>query len=316
MNLLPLIISKTLLRKTRQSLAAGVVASVFLMPALPYSVFAADNQAATTETMQVFQDSSRLLAVGGSLTEIIYALGEEGRLIGRDTTGTYPPEAQKLADVGYMRQLSPEGVLSINPSAILMLEGSGPPETIEVLQKASVPVVMVPDGMSHEGVLEKIRIVGQALGVPAKAETLAKQVDADIEASERLVQKVSSPKRVLFVLSMQGGRIQASGTGTAADHVIKMAGAVNVVDSFAGYKQMTDEAIDKLAPDLILMMSTSGDHQARSAEVLAHPAILSTPAAKTKSVVQMDGLYLLGFGPRTGMAVRELTEALYPEYKE
>lgn len=248
--------------------------------------------------------------------QVHYALGEESRLIARDTTGTYPPEAEKLADVGYMRQLSPEGVLSINPSAILMLEGSGPPETIEVLQKASVPVVMVPDGMSHQGVLEKIRIVGNALNVPAKAEALVKQVDADIEASEKLVQKISSPKRVLFILSMQGGRIQASGTGTAADQIIKMAGAVNVVDSFAGYKQMTDEAIDKLAPDLILMMSTSGDHQARAEEVLAHPAILSTPAAKTKSVVQMDGLYLLGFGPRTGMAVRELTETLYPEYKE
>ncbi|MGU3576801.1 hemin ABC transporter substrate-binding protein [Brucellaceae bacterium C25G] len=294
---------------------AATVASLCLLPLGSVFVNAADGQPVTSATTQAFPDNSRVLAVGGSLTEIIYALGEEGRLIGRDTTSTYPLEAQKLADVGYMRQLSPEGVLSINPSAILMLEGSGPPETIEVLKKASVPVVMVPDGMSHEGVLEKIRIVGKALNADEKADALAALVDADIKVTEKLVEKVTEPKRVLFVLSLQGDRILASGTGTAADNIIKMAGGVNVIDSFAGYKQMTDEAVDKLAPDFILMMSGSGGHMAKEAEILAHPAIVSTPAGKNKKVIQMDGLYLLGFGPRTGAAVRELTEAFYPEHK-
>lgn len=309
MNFLTLFSFKALLRPTQQGLFAGILVSMVASVLPP--AHATNNELAAPATTEVLKDTSRLLAVGGSLTEIIYALGEEGRLIGRDTTGTYPAEAQKLADVGYMRQLSPEGVLSINPSAILMLEGSGPLETIEVLQRASVPVVIVPDGMSHEGVLEKIRIVGKALGVSEKAEALVAQVDADMQAAEKLVQQVTKPKRVLFILSMQGGRIQASGTGTAADHMIKMAGAVNVIGSFAGYKQMTDEAVDRLAPDFILMMSGSGGHMVKADDILAHPAIISSPAAKTKSVVQMDGLYLLGFGPRTGKAVRELTEAFY-----
>ena len=52
---------------------------------------------------------SRLLSIGGSVTEIVYALGEEGRLVGRDTTSSYPPEVTSLPDVGYMRALSPEG---------------------------------------------------------------------------------------------------------------------------------------------------------------------------------------------------------------
>lgn len=318
MNFLSMCSSNALLRKTRQGLLAGVVVALslaVLAPVTMTSALAAGNEAVTSATVETLKDTSRLLTVGGSLTEIVYALGEEGRLIGRDMTGTYPPAAAKLVEVGYMRQLSPEGVLSINPSAILMLEGSGPPETIEVLKKASVPVIMVPDGMSHEGVLEKIRIVGKVLGVSEKAEMLVASVDEDIKKSEELAQSVKEPKRVLFILSVQNGRLQASGTGTAADNVIKMAGGINVIDSFAGYKQMTDEAVDKLAPDLILMMTGSGDHMARAADILSHPAIVSTPAAKTKSIVQMDGLYLLGFGPRTGKAVRELTEALYPEKK-
>ena len=90
-------------------------------------------------------DASRVVSIGDFITEIVYALGEEGRLVGRDFTSTYPDAANKLPDVGYMRALSPEGVLSINPTAIIAVEGSGPKETIEVLKKASVPFVFVPE---------------------------------------------------------------------------------------------------------------------------------------------------------------------------
>src|SRR5690606_14563573 len=82
---------------------------------------AAAGHAGADETAGAFPDGSRIAAIGGSLTEIVYALGEEGRLVARDSTSVYPQEALKLPDVGYMRQLSPEGVLSVNPSGILAL---------------------------------------------------------------------------------------------------------------------------------------------------------------------------------------------------
>ncbi|MEM8540158.1 MAG: ABC transporter substrate-binding protein, partial [Pseudomonadota bacterium] len=68
----------------------------------------------------------RVLAIGGAVTEIIYALGEEDRLVGRDSTSVFPPEAQKLPDVGYIRALSPEGVLSVKPDLVLARENNGP----------------------------------------------------------------------------------------------------------------------------------------------------------------------------------------------
>eukprot|EP01136_Pigoraptor_vietnamica_P006278 Opistho-1_new@39030 len=68
-----------------------------------------------------FADPSRVAVIGGSLLEIVYALGEEGKVVVRDTTGIFPPEAMALPDVGYMRALSPEGVLSVNPSALLVV---------------------------------------------------------------------------------------------------------------------------------------------------------------------------------------------------
>lgn len=256
-------------------------------------------------------DTSRVVAIGGSITEIIYALGEEERLIARDSTSMYPEAAAKLPDVGYMRQLSPEGVLSVDPSLIIALEGSGPPEAVEVLEKASVPMVSVPESFDREGILEKVRIVGDVLDVEDKAAELAAKIEADIEAAQAATTDVEARKKVLFVLSLQGGRILASGTGTAADGIIALAGGLNAVTGYEGYKQLTDEAVIEAAPDVILAMDRVGDHATEAGDLLKHPAIAATPAGREGKVVRMDGAYLLGFGPRTASAIRDLSAALY-----
>lgn len=256
-------------------------------------------------------DASRIAAIGGSVTEIIYALGEEGRLIARDTTSVFPEAALELPDVGYIRQLSPEGVISVDPSLIIALEGSGPPEAVEVLEKASIPMVTVPDRYDRDGILEKIRIVGDVLDVEDKAAALTAETDADLKAAEQATADIAERKKVLFVLSLQGGRILASGTNSAADGIISMAGGVNAVTEYEGYKQLTDEAVIEAAPDVILAMDRGGDHETQANDLLSHPAIAATPAAKSRSVVRMDGAYLLGFGPRTAAAVRDLSAALY-----
>src|SRR5690606_33053459 len=182
----------------------------FLLAALFLSV----PVRAAYDLPEPFEDASRLVTIGGSLTEIVYALGEEERLIARDTTSDFPPEAAELPDIGYMRQLSPEGVLSVAPTAILALEGSGPPETMDVLSRASVPLAVVPETHDRAGILRKIRFVGAALGQDAKAEELAAEVARDIDAARSLTDGIAARKRVLFILSLQGGRILASGTGT------------------------------------------------------------------------------------------------------
>ena len=260
---------------------------------------------------QESHDTSRVVTIGGSLTEIIYALGEEERLVARDTTSVYPQAALALPDVGYIRQLSPEGVLSVNPTLIIALEGSGPPDAVDVLRKASIPLIDVPDAHDRNAVLEKIRIVGEVLGVEDKAKALADKADAEMKAAEAEVAKIEKRKRVLFVLSLQGGRILSSGTGTAANGIITLAGGDNVITEFTGYKQLTDEAVIAAAPDVIVVMDRGGDHATRVADLLAQPAIATTPAARDERIISIDGSYMLGFGPRTASAMRELTAAIY-----
>ncbi len=255
---------------------------------------------------------SRIISIGNSVTEIVYALGQEHRIAGRDRTSTYPAEVNELPDIGYMRALSPEGVLSVNPDLILSLEGAGPPESIAVLEKANVPYVSIPEEFTADGIVTRIQIVGSALGEEPSAAALAEKVKAEITAAETAAKSATMghPKRVLFVLSIQGGRILASGVDTAADGIIKMAGGVNAVSEFDGYKPMTPEAVALSKPDVILMMDRGGDHSAATAELFAMPALILTPAARNRHVVRMDGAHLLGFGPRTASAISQLSQAL------
>ncbi|MEM6740303.1 MAG: ABC transporter substrate-binding protein [Pseudomonadota bacterium] len=253
--------------------------------------------------------SDRVLSLGGSVTEIIYALGEQDRLIARDTTSSFPPEVEALPDVGYLRALSPEGVLSVAPDIVIAEEGAGPPEAIAVLQSASIPFVSVPDGYDPAAVRAKIEAVAAALGVDAKGAELADEVDARLAAAVRNASN-GEAKRVMFVLSMQGGRILASGTNTAADGIIRLAGGENAVTAYEGYKPLTDEAAITAQPDVILMMDRGGDHSAGNDDLFSHPGLAATPAAAREAVVRIDGLLLLGFGPRTPEAVERLSNAL------
>jgi len=258
-------------------------------------------------------DAARLLSIGGSVTEIVHALGQGERLVARDTTSTWPPEVAELPDVGYARALSPEGVLSVNPTRILAIEDAGPPETIEVLRASGIPFTTVPDASDGPGILRKIAVVGEALNVPGRAEALIEETRAALDAAQAQTARIApeNRKRVLFILSLQGGRILAGGRDTQAAGIIEMAGGINAADTFSGYKQMTDEAVSGVAPDVILMMDREGDHAVADDVLLSMPAIRPTPAARTEAVVRMPGLYLLGFGPRTAQAARDLHRALY-----
>ncbi len=254
------------------------------------------------------EQPSRIVSLGGSVTEIVYALGQGDRLVARDTTSNYPPEANDLPDVGYIRRLSAEGVLSVDPDLILAEEGAGPPEVVAQLHQAGVPMVDVVETPTVEAIRQKILTVGKALGTEPGAKALADKVMQDLKAA--LETPVSTEKSVLFILSMQGGRIMASGHDTAADGMIRLVGATNAMEGFSGYKMVTGEAVIEAAPDVILMMDRSGDHAMADDDLFAHPAIATTPAGENRAVIRMDGMRLLGFSVRTPEAAQELIAAL------
>lgn len=262
-------------------------------------------------------EARRIVSVGGTVTEILYALGAGERIVARDSTSSYPQEANAKPDVGYMRMLSPEGIFAQRPDLILAEDGSGPADAIAVLKAGQVPFVTVETPPSGDAIPQKIRDTGAAVGLEEEADRLAEEVAAALDKlkADVAVIQPGEKKRVLFVLSLANGRIMAAGRETEAGALIEMAGGVNAASEITGYKPLSDEAVIAAAPDLVLVMQR-GQHGTTAEEIFSLPAFRTTPAAADKALLAMDGLYLVGFGPRTPAAARELAVALYPDRVE
>lgn len=258
-------------------------------------------------------EARRIVALGGTVTEIIYALGEGDRIAAVDSTSTYPKDAADKPDVGYVRQISPEGVLSQKPDLIVAESGAGPADAIDVLKASGVAFVSIPSPPDTASIPDKIRAVGAAIGAQDKADALATEVAGKLKVLEEKVAAQPGPKKkVLFALSLANGRVMAAGAESSADAMIRLAGGENAVSSISGYKPLTDEAVIAAAPDVVLVMSGGAMHLTAE-QAFALPALAASPAGRSGSFITMDGLFLLGLGPRATEAAADLNAKLYPE---
>lgn len=257
-------------------------------------------------------DTSRIVSVGGTVTEILYALGLEERIAGVDQTSTFPLRAMGKPNVGYMRALSAEGVLSLGPTLVLAIEDSGPKEAIAVLEAASVPFVLIPKAHDGESIAKTIRMVAQAAGAGAEGERLAATVLNDVAALGDIRKQITAHKKATFILSMTGGAPVVGGDGTGAADIFRMAGVDNALAGMHGYRPASDEAALAADPDVIVMMAERNEGIGDDA-VLGAPAFAGTTAAAEHRLIRMSGTYLLNFGPRAAHAARDLAAAAYPE---
>jgi iron complex transport system substrate-binding protein len=273
-----------------------------LLAALAFCLF-------TTAAMAGGND--RVITLGGAVTEIAVALGAEARIVARDSTSTYPASVLELPDVGYVRALSAENVLALDPGLVIAEDTAGPPEAVAVLAASGIRFITLPEVTGPADIPHRIEAVAAAMDLAPEGVVLAAHVSAGLAEAEARAATVTAPKRVLFILSLQGGRVMAGGEGTKAEAIIRLGGGINAGTGFQGYKPMMDEAVLAAAPDVILMMDREGDLAITDAAVLSHPALAATPAADAGAILRMDGLLLLGFGPRTPEAAKALHDLLY-----
>ncbi len=256
----------------------------------------------------------RILSLGGDVTEILYALGQSDKIVAVDTTSLFPASALKdKKSVGYLRTLSAEGVLSVNPTLIIASEQAGPPEVVKAIKGGGVQYVDIEEKQTAEGVPDKVRRIGRIIGAEADAQKLAAKIEADFAALDNDRKQIKERKKALFILAVQNGRATIGGTGTGADAILQLAGIDNAAAGVSGYKPVSDEQLAELAPDAVIVM-TRGDGDRHTGNLaLSLPGLSQSPAAKNKRLVEMDGQYLLGFGPRAPSAAHDLMNALYSE---
>ena len=257
-------------------------------------------------------DASRIAVAGGSITEILYFLGQQDRIVATDSTSNYPPEALDYPSVGYVRNLSAEGLLSLEPTLILGEHDMGPPAILSQVAATGISVVTVPESHDTEGVLAKIRCVARILDVEAQGElAIDQKLATALEALRRVANETTWRPRVAVILGLRDGVPLGAGTNTSGHGLVEMALAENVFADFEGWKPISMEALLRADPEYIVIPQRGVDDAGGAAELLDHPGLRFTAAARNENLIVMDGMSMLGYGPRTLGAAVDLAAYLH-----
>jgi len=267
----------------------------------------ATTEAEATEAEPAVAAAKSLVTLGGNITETVYALGEGAKVVGVDASSMYPSEATEQEQVGYYRQVSAEGIISLAPELVIASDATGPAEALEKVKEVGIPVEIVSAEKTLEGALSRIRAISKILNHEAKGQEIIQTIESQLKE----VQAPEVKPKVLFIYARGAGSLNVAGTKTAADEMIRLAGAENAVQEYEGYKPINSESIVAAAPDAILLTKGGLESMGGPEAVKALQGVSLTPAAKADRILAMDDLLLLGMGPRTGEAVKTLADLLH-----
>jgi iron complex transport system substrate-binding protein len=253
-------------------------------------------------------EPARLVTAGSAVTEIAVALGLGPQIVAVDTSSKHLDETRDKPDIGYVRTLGAEGILSQKPDLVLVSGEAGPPPVLGQIRAADVDLVVVPNGHSLDNIDDKIRAIAAATGRTEQGETLVAQVERDIATLRAATAGGGERPGVVFLLARHGGNLMAAGAETAAHAMIEASGGRNVCADFAGYKPLSAEIFAAATPEFVIVSeSVGGDDAALVANV---PGLGATPAGRELRVIRVDDAAFLGFGPRTPSAATEVAAAL------
>jgi iron complex transport system substrate-binding protein len=273
------------------------------VPQLPVTLTDADDRDVTIES------TSRILPMTSGVAEVVFSLGLGDFVVGRDV-GTTFAQAADLPVVTRAHDISAEGVLALRPTVVIGDASAGPPEALEQIRQAGVPVVLVREAWSLDDVAPRIEQVAQALGVDEAGTALIERTQADIAAARSQIE--GNPTIAFLYLRGQASVYLLGGDGAGADSMIEALGATDAGTKagLTSFTPLTAEAMVKAQPDVLLVMTKGLDSVGGIDGLLELPGIAQTPAGRERRIIAVDDGLLLSFGPRTGAVLRSLAEQL------
>lgn len=246
-------------------------------------------------------DPSKITVAGGSITEILYFLNEESKIVAVDLTSNYPEDTKNYPSIGYIRNLSAEGVLSLKPTLVIGEDDMGPRSVINQIKQTGIDIKIVKEEHSSLGIINKIECIGEIIGEKDKTTIIINKkilpIKNELDASAEIIKNRNI--KIMFILNMDSGSPVIGGKNTSADGFIKMIGANNAFDNFEGWKPVGTESIIKASPDFILISNRGAHSYKNFKDMKNHPTVKYTPAAINNNIIALDGMQMLGFGPRT-----------------
>ncbi|MBB5916498.1 iron complex transport system substrate-binding protein [Nocardia transvalensis] len=279
-------------------------------PALPATVRSFDGADVTVS------DASRIIAVDrtGTLTQIVWALGLGGNLVGRSTSAAFPAVQQVPNVAGGNGSINVEAVAAQRPTVFLTDTVSATPAMRDQLKALGITVVYFDPQRSLEGTGPQIEAVAAALGVPEQGKKLAQRTTDEIAAATAAVPPQDPKQKMAFLYLRSTAITMMAGPGSGADALIGALGGTDA-GTAAGLKEqftpITSEGMISASPDVFLVM-TDGLKSIGGIEGLEKvPGIAQTPAGRNKRVIDMSDAAILSFGPNTGRVLAALTRAIY-----
>lgn len=260
-------------------------------------------------------DISRIVPLSGDIAEIVWDLGLGGNIVAVDVSATYPEPLLALPKVGYERVLNAEGILAMEPTVVIGKTAAGPPEVLEQVKNAGVPVVIIASPETIEAPMDKIASVSTALGVPDAGQVLAAHVYEEISAAQELASQATTNPSALIMLIQEGGVQLVAGGGTVANAMLVAAGATDAAEAagIMGYQPITPEALVAAAPEIIVTMAMGAEAVGGLDGVLALPGVGETPAGQNGRVYLYDDEMLVGMTPRTGQQLMLMIADFHPD---
>ena len=260
---------------------------------------------ATSVTASKDSKYARIVALANGSAEVISALGQKKFLMGRDIAST-DKDLETIPIVTSGHQIIPEKILDLKPDLVLIDASTGPSAAIETLKNSGIHIVKVSETWSIKEIPAKVTEIAAALDVKEDGKRLS-------DLLSKNTAKISHPAKIAFLYLRGGSAIYLiGGRGSGADSIIESIGGVDVgaEELTHPFNSMTAEAMARLNPDVILVM-TVGLHSVGGVKGLVElPGVAQTIAGKHQRVVAVDDSLLLSFGPRTSDMQKQLVAAI------
>jgi iron complex transport system substrate-binding protein len=202
--------------------------------------------------MEVPAHPQRVVALAPSVTEIIYALGQERRLVGVTRFSDYPQVAEKLPKVGSYIYLDVERIAALRPDVCIGIKDGNPISAVERLEGFGIPVFAV-HPVDLDSVMESVSAMGDLLNAGEKARAIVDDMRRRIDRVVRQTARVHHKPKVFVQIGISP--IVSVGNNTFIDKLIHLAGGINAAAGDTPYPRFSVEQVLALAPEVIIITS-------------------------------------------------------------
>lgn len=216
-------------------------------------------------TIRVPQDIHRIVSLAPNLTETVYALGLQDRLVGDTDYCDFPPEAQQKPKVGGAVNPSLEAIAALHPDLVLVTKNLNRLETVDALAEIGIPSYAT-DPHTIEAIINSIVRLSDLLGAPETGATLAADLERHVSALHERLASIS-PRRVLFIVWIEP--LISIGKDTFIADALRDAGAASVIDSSRNWPQVSLEEVVRLQPEFLIFVESHLGTPAHEADTLS-----------------------------------------------